>query len=163
MLLGLTLINNTAYFRAVTAVWNYAMCTLITGERSYPSLYGVTSHELAHSWFQHVLAFNESKYAWMDEGFTSFLDALGEQVLKENGEAFDRSYEDYRRLVSFGLEEPLTTHADRFDTNFAYGTASYDKGSIFLTTARIYYWTRCFIKNPTELLQRFCFHTPNAQ
>ncbi|MFL2586254.1 MAG: M1 family metallopeptidase [Flavobacteriaceae bacterium] len=111
----------------------YAMCTLITGERSYPSLYGVTSHELAHSWFQHVLAFNESKYAWMDEGFTSFLDAFGEQVLKENMDAFDGSYKDYRRLVGFGLEEPLTTHADRFDTNFAYGTASYDKGSIFLT------------------------------
>lgn len=110
----------------------YAMCTLITGKRSYPSLYGVTSHELAHSWFQHVLAFNESKYAWMDEGFTSFLDALGEQILKKNIEAFDGSYESYRTLVEFGLEEPLTTHSDRFDTNIAYGTASYDKGALFL-------------------------------
>ena len=111
----------------------YAMCTLITGERSYGSLYGVTSHELAHSWFQHVLAFNESKYAWMDEGFTVFLDALREQSLNGNTDAFAPAYEDYRMLVENGLEEPLTTHADRFDTNIAYRTASYDKGAVFLS------------------------------
>jgi len=110
----------------------YAMCTLITGERSYESLYGVTSHELAHSWFQHVLAFNESKYAWMDEGFTSFIDAVGEQNLK-GVDAFGSSYSSYRALVNSGLEEPLTTHADRFATNRAYGTGSYSKGSIFLS------------------------------
>lgn len=110
----------------------YAMCTLITGERSYESLYGVTSHELAHSWFQHVLAFNESKYAWMDEGFTSFLDALGQQNLAQKNE-FPDMYERYRSLVSSGLEEPLTTHADRFKTNRAYSTGSYDKGAIFLS------------------------------
>ena len=46
----------------------YAMCTLITGERKFGSLVGVTAHELAHSWFQFVLAFNEAKYGWMDEG-----------------------------------------------------------------------------------------------
>lgn len=54
----------------------YAMCTLITGERSYGSLVGVTAHEMAHSWFQHVLATNESKHGWMDEGFTSYISDL---------------------------------------------------------------------------------------
>ena len=111
----------------------YAMCTLITGERSYPSLYGVTSHELAHSWFQQVLAFNESKYAWMDEGFTVFLDALGEQSLRGNMNPFESAYENYRALVEKGLEEPLTTHADRFRTNVAYGIGSYKKGAVFLS------------------------------
>ena len=47
----------------------YAMMTLITGDRSYESLVGVTAHELAHSWFQQVLATNEMKHEWMDEGF----------------------------------------------------------------------------------------------
>ena len=37
----------------------YAMLTLIARDRSFESLVGVTSHELAHSWFQHVLATNE--------------------------------------------------------------------------------------------------------
>lgn len=138
----------------------YAMCTLITGQRSYPSLYGVTSHELAHSWFQHVLAFNESKYAWMDEGFTSFLDALGEQSVKGNLDAFYPSYRDYRSLVKSGLEEPLTTHADRFYTNQAYRTASYDKGSLFLSQLGYVIGPQALIKSLQEFYKTYMFTHP---
>ena len=54
----------------------YAMSTLITGGRNFGSLVGVMVHEMAHSWFQHVLASNESKHEWMDEGFTTFISSL---------------------------------------------------------------------------------------
>ena len=138
----------------------YAMCTLITGERSYPSLYGVTSHELAHSWFQHVLAFNESKYAWMDEGFTSFLDALGEQSLNKNANAFESSYRRYRSLVLSGAEEPLSTHADRFDTNRAYGTGSYSKGSVFLSQLAYVIGPDALMKSLQEFYKEFAFTHP---
>ena len=50
----------------------YAMCTMITGERPYPSLLGVTAHEMSHAWHQHLLATNEAKHPWMDEGFTEY-------------------------------------------------------------------------------------------
>jgi hypothetical protein len=40
----------------------YAMCTLITGERNFGSLLGVTAHEMAHTWFQFLLATNEAKH-----------------------------------------------------------------------------------------------------
>jgi len=139
----------------------YAMCTLITGERSYESLYGVTSHELAHSWFQHVLAFNESKYAWMDEGFTTFLDGFGEQVLKNNINAFAPIYEDYRELVASGKEEPLTTHADRFDTSLAYGTGSYDKGAIFLSQLGYIIGSDELVKTLQLFYKYFKFKHPN--
>ena len=46
----------------------YPMITLITGERSLRSLVGVTVHEMAHSWFQAMVATNESLHEWMDEG-----------------------------------------------------------------------------------------------
>ena len=111
----------------------YAMCTLITGERSYNSLFGVTAHELAHSWFHHLLATNESKHAWVDEGFTSFYDQLAEYaIMGGKGEFLSGAYNNYFRLVASGLEEPLTTHADRYQHNFAYGVGSYSKGAIFL-------------------------------
>ncbi len=138
----------------------YAMCTLITGERSYPSLYGVTSHELAHSWFQHVLAFNESKYAWMDEGFTAFLDALGEKSLNGNEDAFAPAYDDYRALVASGLEEPLTTHADRFITNVAYGTGSYDKGAIFLSQLAYIIGADALVESLRRFYAAFAFTHP---
>ncbi|MBS9461333.1 M1 family metallopeptidase [Flagellimonas sp. 389] len=113
----------------------YAMSTLITGKRQFGSLVGVMVHEMAHSWFQHVLATNESKYEWMDEGFTSFISSLCmNEIMEQNKEnPFEGSYKGYYALVNSGLELPQTTHADRYTTNFAYGIAAYSKGSIFLS------------------------------
>lgn len=42
------------------------------------------------------------------------------------------SYDGYYNLAASRLEEPLTTHADHFETNYAYGQASYSKGAVFL-------------------------------
>ena len=113
----------------------YAMSTLITGKRSFGSLVGVTVHEMAHSWFQHILATNESKHEWMDEGFTSFISSLCMNEIMDQGKEnpFEGSYKGYYALVNSGLEKPQTTHADRFATNFAYGIGAYSKGSIFLS------------------------------
>ncbi len=112
----------------------YAMSTLVTGERSFGSLVGVTVHELAHSWFQHLLATNEAKHAWMDEGFTSFISSLCmNEIMDQNKDnPFENSYKGYYALVQSGKEQPQTTHADRYDLNFAYGISAYSKGSIFL-------------------------------
>ena len=113
----------------------YAMLTLITGERNFGSLVGVTSHELAHSWFQHLMATNESKHEWMDEGFTSYISTLAmDKVMGTNKEKpFEGNYRGYERLAKSGVEEPLSTHADRYKLNFAYGVAAYTKGSVFLS------------------------------
>jgi len=113
----------------------YAMSTLITGDRKFGSLVGVMAHELAHSWFQHILATNESKHEWMDEGFTSFISKLCMSEImdldKEN--PFESTYKGYRNLALSGKEQPQTTHADRYALNFAYGISAYSKGSIFLS------------------------------
>ncbi|MAU14671.1 MAG: peptidase M1 [Muricauda sp.] len=113
----------------------YAMSTLITGQRKFGSLVGVMVHEMAHSWFQHVLATNESKHEWMDEGFTSFISSLCmNQIMEQNKQnPFEGSYRGYYALVNSGLEMPQTTHADRYTTNFAYSISAYSKGSIFLS------------------------------
>jgi len=111
----------------------YAMSTLITGERTLPSLVGVMVHELAHSWFHGVLASNESLYPWMDEGFTSYASNLAMASIFQPNPAPQRSsYGGYYRLVKSGLEEPMSTHADHYQTNSAYGAAAYSKGAVFL-------------------------------
>ena len=113
----------------------YAMATLITGERNFGSLFGVTAHEMAHTWFQFLLATNESLHPWMDEGFTTYISNKAEnEILKENKDnPHAGSYSGYRTIVDNGYEESLSTHADRYHTNWAYGTASYSKGNIFLS------------------------------
>ena len=120
----------------------YAMCTMITGKRSYPSLFGVTAHELAHSWFQHILANNEAKHPWMDEGFTEYITSLAEKSVFGKPSLFPHksSYDSYYMINKIQLqnpaltiEQPLTIHSDRYDYNFTYGASSYSKGAVFLS------------------------------
>ncbi|MFM2146753.1 MAG: hypothetical protein RL732_1589 [Bacteroidota bacterium] len=128
----------------------YPMGTLLSG----PGL-GTVFHEWMHTWYQMLMATNESLYAWMDEGFTDWatqrvsafyretvtrprlsgnvaalkkLDsAAAELPLEQSG-----VYDSYFALAKSGLEEPMTTHADHFNTNFAYSLAAYSKGAVFL-------------------------------
>ncbi|KZS39581.1 peptidase M1 [Aquimarina aggregata] len=113
----------------------YAMSTLITGERSFESLVGVTAHEMAHSWFQHILATNEAKHEWMDEGFTSYISTLAmNEVMKQNNpNSLKGMYKTYFQLAISGVEQPQTTQADRYAHNAAYGASAYAKGAVFLS------------------------------
>ncbi len=112
----------------------YPMCTLITGERSFGSLVGVTSHELAHSWFHSVLASNELKHEWMDEGFASYVSGWAMNTVmeqnKENPTA--SSYMNYKYMAIGGKEQPQTTHADRYSSGHNYSVSAYSKGAVFL-------------------------------
>ena len=112
----------------------YAMLTLITGNRKFGSLVGVTAHELAHSWFQHVLATNEMKHEWMDEGFTSYISKLAvDKILEENNPfPLSGSYKSYLNLALSGHEQPQSTNANRYDYNMAYESTAYSKGAVFL-------------------------------
>ncbi|PWB26702.1 M1 family metallopeptidase [Flavobacterium sp. HTF] len=114
----------------------YAMCTLILGNGTLKGILGTATHELGHSWFQHILATNESKHPWMDEGFTTYIEdaALNElEGDKKVVNPFQGNYNTYYSLVNSGKEQPQTTHGDRYDENKPYSISSYVKGSIFLS------------------------------
>ncbi len=132
----------------------YAMATLLAG----PGL-GTVFHEWIHSWYQHILGTNESLFAWMDEGFTSYGEEMvshyyetnfatqspyiSEAAKKQIQVNLDRqskllpavqnsNYSGYIALAKSGFEEPMSTHADHFNTNYAYSNAAYSKGGTFL-------------------------------
>jgi hypothetical protein len=113
----------------------YAMCTLMLGSGTLEGILGTATHELGHSWFQHILASNESKHPWMDEGFTTYIEdsALNElKGDKKEENPFKGNYAAYFQLVNSGKEQPQTTHGDRYDENRPYSISSYIKGSLFL-------------------------------
>jgi hypothetical protein len=113
----------------------YPMCTLITGGETLNSILGTMFHEFGHEWFQFMLATNESEHSWMDEGFTTYISTLASnEIAKGNVKGFSpKNYGGYFYVVKNGLDEPLTTHADRYNTNVAYSVGSYTKGSMLLS------------------------------
>ncbi len=148
----------------------YPMGTLITGERPLGSLVGVSVHEWMHSWYQMIMGTNEALYAWMDEGFTSYASSEVMNWLKEV-EALPMKPEDnphagtymgYVNLVNSGVEEPLTTHADHFKTNFAYGMASYVKGSVFLHQLESVIGKKAFDEGMLKYYDTWKFKHPNT-
>lgn len=140
----------------------YAMCTLILGEGKLDGLIGVIAHEMAHAWFQGVLASNESKHPWMDEGFTTFLEDSGiyELAEKKGENPIFGSYKGYKKLVESGKEQPLSTHSDRYDENRCYSVASYSKGEIFLTQLEYLIGKKNLIKTLKRFFEEFKFKHP---
>lgn len=140
----------------------YAMCTLILGEGTLQGLIGVIAHEMGHSWFQHVLATNESKHSWMDEGFTSFIEDLGVNELDEKKVAnpFAGAYKAYINLANSGKEQPLSTHSDRYDENRSYSIASYSKGELFLTQLEYLIGKENLMKTVKRFYSDFKFKHP---
>ncbi|HTD92633.1 MAG TPA: M1 family metallopeptidase, partial [Chitinophagaceae bacterium] len=104
----------------------YPMATLLASP-------GAWLHEWMHSWYQGMMGTNESLYPWMDEGFTTYAEQrISAMLLSKTGFPFEDSYRGYFSLVKSGKEEPLSTHADHYNTNYAYSSASYSKGAVFM-------------------------------
>ena len=141
----------------------YAMATLITGNRSLRSLVGVTVHEAAHSWYQMVLGTNESLYPWIDEGFTSYASNHTMNLIFEQGNPNPNrgSITSYLNLAKSGDEEPLTTHADHYTTNRAYGIASYSKGATMLSQLSYIVGDEVMMKGMRRYFNTWKFKHPN--
>lgn len=116
----------------------YGMCTLITGERTFEGLLGVTAHEIGHTWFQFLMASNESKHPWLDEGFAEYTCTLIENSILgvETSEPMKRHFNRYFELALSGKEQPTSTHADRFAYNKSYSISTYSKGALVLAQLR---------------------------
>lgn len=108
----------------------YPMATLLKDGGA-----GTVIHEWMHSWYQMMLGTNESLHAWMDEGFTSWATARVSKYLAGDTSSSNphlSSYLQYISLAKTEFHEPLTTHADHYNTNFGYSTNAYTKGQVFL-------------------------------
>ena len=142
----------------------YPMATLITGHRSLKSLVGVSVHEAMHSWYQGLLASNEALFAWMDEGFTCYASNRIEKELfpEDFSDPHAGSFKGYKRIATSDYEEPLCTHADHFDTNWAYGTASYSKGVVILDQLSHIVGQKVIDKSLKRYFDEWAYKHPNA-
>jgi len=143
----------------------YPMATLIVGNAGI----GTFIHEAMHSWYQAVLGTNESLYAWMDEGFTSWASAYIMNYLRSMGmmnrEAVENpmagSVNNYRLFALSGREEPMGSHSDHFVTNTAYSLAAYGKGAVTLVQLEYILGKEIFDKAMLDYFNTWKFKHPN--
>ena len=161
--------DNYSFIQGGDGGMEYPMATLITGNRPLISLVGVSLHEWMHSWFQMMLATNESKYPWMDEGFTSYAEDEVMNYVKMLGllpgyepskNVMQSTLEAYVNFIHSGKEEALCTPADHYETNRAYGVGSYVKGSLTLMQLRYIVGEKAFRKGMMNYYSHWIFKHP---
>lgn len=150
--------KNYSFIQGGDGGMEYPMATLIKN-----ASVGTAIHEFMHSWYQGLMGTNESLYPWMDEGFTTYAELRTSSWLRgDSAFAFTNAYASYFRIVKSGKEEALTTHSDHYNTNYAYSTASYSKGGIFLAQLGYIVGDSVLNKILLEYYNQWRFKHPNA-
>ena len=140
----------------------YSMLTLVNSGKDFVPLVSVTSHELAHAWFQGVLATNEMNHEWMDEGSASFFGDLAESFVlgSDFNNSISSSYGRYISLANSGQEMPQSTNANRYKHNRAYESTAYSKGFVFLSQLRYIIGSEAFNKTIKNYFNTYKFTHP---
>jgi aminopeptidase N len=100
----------------------------------------VAAHEIAHQWWQTMVATNEAEEPWLDEGFADYSTVrllqveYGSQGGLVDFAGMHASYLDYRRAEYIALPDvAIAGKAWDFNTN-QYGIAAYSKPAVSLIT-----------------------------
>ncbi len=118
----------------------YPTITSISPVRSAKSLDITLEHEAGHNWFYGILANNERRYPWMDEGINSFYDNRYKAWKYPSGESDGwmekRVPEDQAKPILQTFEklkwdQPVNTPSDSLN-KFNYFLMSYEKTALWL-------------------------------
>src|SRR4029079_12972813 len=99
-------------------------------------LWEVTDHEFGHTWFPMIVGSNERKYAWMDEGFNTFINGLSTKEFNK-GEFSTFSFFSQDEIdQAFNKEmDPLLSIPEVIQQSNL-GTAGYMKPAMMLNALR---------------------------
>jgi hypothetical protein len=126
------------------------------------NLWGVTDHEFGHTWFPMIVGSNERKYAWMDEGFNTFINGLSTQAFNK-GEFADFSFFPSEEMVNYVFSEkmdPLWNIPEVIQQENL-GIAAYEKPSLMLNALRdVVLGQNRFDVSLREYVNRWAFKHP---
>lgn len=96
---------------------------------------GLVVHEATHQWLHGILANNEWKAGWLDEGFTSF---VTDWYFEEKGQAdvWKQTMEGLAQLERRGQTQPVGLAGAEFRDPATYSAMTYDKASVVFRMLR---------------------------
>jgi hypothetical protein len=131
----------------------------------------VTIHELAHNWFQGLMASNEVEEAWMDEGLADWATAsvmaaiYGERASAIDWDGWTAELLHIERAVDGHIADnpsPVATESWRFADFDAYAQATYLKTSFALRTLENMVGRDAFAAAMKAYTRDWAFHHPTG-
>lgn len=143
----------------------FPMITLMGdyNERGDVALYGVTAHELAHMWIPMIVGSDEKRYAWLDEGHTTFNTAEAMEDFFRG--QVDRHADDQRGYVQAaraGVYWPMMLWTDQHPTATSWVVAMYRKPASVLQALRGILGEETFVEAQREFIRRWEYRLPTS-
>jgi hypothetical protein len=92
---------------------------------------GAADHEAAHQWWPMMVGTNETRYAWMDEGFNQYMNILSDADAEGVAASLDGLGQAYGRISGSEDEAPLMWSANNAGTGYSFQT--YQKTPLMLS------------------------------
>ncbi len=133
-------------------------------QSSGTALWGVTDHEFGHTWFPMIVGSNERKYAWMDEGFNTFINGISTAAFNKGEfvDAFDMSDPRSEFAIRYNFDERMDGlyHIPDVVQQDHLGSAAYFKPAMMLNVLRNVLGAERFDAAFREYIDRWAFKHP---
>jgi hypothetical protein len=113
----------------------YPMLVFIGRTSDAEELYTVIAHEVGHEWFPMMVGQDEAAFAWMDEGLTTYDEAIASADFFPGRDPWAGSRSAYLAVAGKKAEVPLMRHTDE-SSETAGGIAAYYKPGTLLRSLR---------------------------
>jgi hypothetical protein len=105
------------------------------GTEDPASIFGTVNHEQGHEWFPMVVGSNERRYAWMDEGVNTYINAFANELRVPGSSSWGAYMASWRSVVERGIQAPIMAAPDHIE-GAALGAIGYRKPGAVLLTLR---------------------------
>jgi len=113
----------------------YPMFVMVAGGEDSLSTFSTITHEHGHEWFPMVVGSNERRYAWMDEGFNTYIETFSKELRWRDTVMIESMVNNWKNAVNAGSDVPLMTSADNIPPS-GLGAVGYRKPAVLLLTLR---------------------------
>ena len=138
----------------------YPMFVMVHYADEAQGAFGTIDHEHGHEWFPMIVGSNERRYAWMDEGFNTYINAFSNERRTAGSSSWPMYVRNWKDVRERGISSPLMTPPDRIDRS-ALGAIGYRKpGAVMLALRNHVVGRETFDRAFREYTRRWAFKHP---